>query len=121
MADIPAMWEDLVVRSLDKVDRNDYLRYLPLVCLPKVGPSEDPLAGLETFDGPGPWDRTLLEMEVENPADLAAGRKKMLAFSANDYLNLASHPAVRQAAAKVSAARKKRPFFFDEAPFSPLS
>lgn len=103
------MWEDLAATAQSSLDQNDYMRYFPLICLPKPSPSEDPLADLETFDGPGPWDRTLLEMEVEYFTDAAAPqaerspRRKVTVFSTNDYLNLGSHPALRKAAAKVSA------------------
>ncbi|MQL87632.1 hypothetical protein Taro_020196, partial [Colocasia esculenta] len=107
MDPIAAMWEELVVKATAKVDKNDFLRYLPNVCVPKAAsPAEDPLAAIETFDRPGPWDRTMLELEVENPrAGVVEGepaRKKVVLFSGNDYLNLSTHPAVRQASAKAA-------------------
>ncbi|MQL93071.1 hypothetical protein Taro_025708 [Colocasia esculenta] len=102
-----ALWEDLVARAESRIDRNDYMRYFPIICLPRPTPSEDPLADIETFDGPGPWDRTLLDVEVEGYMDAASSqgrrqRRKVVAFSSNDYLNLGSHPAIRKAAAKAA-------------------
>ncbi|MQL99330.1 hypothetical protein Taro_032051 [Colocasia esculenta] len=108
MDPIAAMWDELTVRAVAIVDKHNYFSHLPKICVPKPCPAEDPLADIETFDGPGPWDRTLLDVEVENPlAGVAEGeppRKKVIIFSGNDYLNLSSHPAVRKATAKAALA-----------------
>uniref|UniRef100_A0A1D1YZL5 serine C-palmitoyltransferase n=1 Tax=Anthurium amnicola TaxID=1678845 RepID=A0A1D1YZL5_9ARAE len=101
------LWEGLLGRALARVDRNDSHGHLPSICLTKPCPGEDPLADIETFDGPGPWDRAMVELGVQDTAASAlkgqpVPKKAAIMFSGNDYLNLSSHPAVRKAAAKAA-------------------
>ncbi|CAA7401174.1 unnamed protein product [Spirodela intermedia] len=100
MACLP-LWEDRLGRTLKIVDKDDDPLHQPNICLPRVSPAEDPFYGLETFDGPGPWDRSTLEVEAGNLTG-TPGAKKMITFYGNDYLNLSTHPAVRKAAAKAA-------------------
>lgn len=111
---VAVMWEECIGRALDKDGRAKFLAYVPKVCLPSLQPEDDPVANIQTLEGPGPWDRTLLDVEMEDPAaptsrDGHLVRKKVLLFSSNDYLNLSTHPAVREASVKVRSALSRTP------------
>ncbi|XP_073001475.1 8-amino-7-oxononanoate synthase [Typha latifolia] len=114
-----SQWDYWVEAAISKLASKQLLRSTRPISLPTAMLADDPTADFETFDGPGPWDRSSAEVEIEEPtlrkwlSDLPSSRGevidkdekvggKLLLFSGNDYLGLSSHPAVRKAAAKAA-------------------
>ncbi|KAJ0961926.1 hypothetical protein J5N97_029754 [Dioscorea zingiberensis] len=104
-------WDGWVGAALSKLAAKNLLRSLRPISLPSSNPK------LEIFDGPRAWDRSSVEVELDedtfqewlqelpNPE----GEQKMILFSGNDYLGLSAHPALRIAASEAALAHGMGP------------
>ncbi|XP_042436028.1 8-amino-7-oxononanoate synthase-like isoform X1 [Zingiber officinale] len=111
-----ALWDQWVEAALSKLASRSLLRSTRPISLSPT-PSID---GLETFDGPRHFDRSSVEVDMDECTfsqwlselpNLAGGEtrckdknvsRKLLLFSGNDYMGLSFHPSLRKAAAKAA-------------------
>ncbi|KAF6992184.1 hypothetical protein CFC21_009200 [Triticum aestivum] len=104
-----ASWDELVDSTLATLAGKNLLFMQRLITLPP------PVPPSRTFAGPGPWDRPTVEIRLDGASTqewLALNGlvseegdevdRKVVLFSGNDYIGLATHPAVLEAAAKAA-------------------
>ncbi|CAL9060958.1 unnamed protein product [Musa banksii] len=114
-----ALWDQWVEAALVKLASKNLLRSTRPISLTPAAALHFAADEVETFDGPRQWDRSSVEVEMDERAfrewlselpdpggeSIAKDEnvsRKLLLFSGNDYLGLSSHPAVRKAAAKAA-------------------
>ncbi|GJM84611.1 hypothetical protein PR202_ga00296 [Eleusine coracana subsp. coracana] len=105
-----ATWDMLVDDALGSLAARRLLFNTRLLALPP------PSVPSKTFNGPGPWDRATVEIQLNHASlkqwltinGVESGHledgvnPKVTLFSGNDYMCLSSHPAIREAAVKAA-------------------